>query len=62
MTASQELREYALYDHLCRLYMLPSDGSWRAAMGWLNWSEGSGATPTERRMFLLFVAEALENP
>ena len=63
MTPSQELREHALYHYRGQLWSLPIDSAWVAAMRWLNWSFiPDDTTPTERRMFLLFVAEALDNP
>jgi len=60
MTISDVLREHALYDYRAQLWSIPSDSAWGAAMQWLNWQSVGEANPTERRMFLLFVSEAMK--
>ena len=66
MTPSQELREHALYHRTGWVIDLPSTLAYVLSITFITHMEATTysdpATSIERRMFLLFVAEALENP
>lgn len=61
-TISERLREHALSDQGGVLFIDIEDASvWDEALNWKEvWETSNQLSPAERRMFCLFVAEALE--
>jgi len=63
-TTAQVLREHALYSRCAHIHDLQDDTAFRIALRFAlcDSAENYKAPPLLRRMWLLFVAESLENP